>query len=114
MTTTEIDAEQDDELAQDDERAFAAELVAEAELVDEAELEDEGEGMDMLELVLLLEGGAGHCPQASYVSTDPEVCADLIVTCLPGWTNVPEQCGCGCFREESDLAFASAKRRSDP
>lgn len=84
-----------EELDADDEVDAAVE--GELALADEA---DAVEGMDMLELVLLLEAGA-ECPDASYVSTDLDVCEDLIVSCLPGWTNVPEHCGCGCFRIES-------------
>ena len=90
----EIDADEDVDAAIESELALEDE---EEQEQDEAEREGAAEGMDMLELVLLLEVSA-ECPDASYVSTDLEVCEDLIVSCLPGWTNVPEECGCGCFR----------------
>jgi len=35
----------------------------------------------------------------TYVAEDPEVCADIIVSCLPGWSNLPPACGCGCERD---------------
>lgn len=40
---------------------------------------------------------AEDSPRVSYISTDPDECADLIVSCSRGWANVPDACGCGCY-----------------
>ncbi len=32
----------------------------------------------------------------TIVAHDPEVCASISVHCVPGWTNIDPECGCGC------------------
>lgn len=38
-------------------------------------------------------------PNVSYVARDAEVCAEIVVSCLDDWANVPAVCGCGCMYE---------------
>jgi hypothetical protein len=41
------------------------------------------------------------CPVAgsdvSYISHDPNACAATDFTCMNGWTEFDNQCGCGCI-----------------
>ena len=52
-------------------------------------------------------------PNVTYIARDPEVCAEVIVSCLDGWANVPESCGCGCMYTGStpylDFDYAPAE-----
>ncbi|MEM6992286.1 MAG: hypothetical protein AAF721_17375 [Myxococcota bacterium] len=45
-----------------------------------------------------------ECPDpeaagVTQVGDDPQECAGISVSCLPGWVNIATACGCGCVRE---------------